>query len=969
MPSEGEVPPGPLRDFVLALHQIYDEAGQPAARIISRAIERMLPAPGLESVSHETVLVALRGKGTPSSWLKVRSIVTVLLAMWESGADPARELPRMKTLWLAARSATPATPATSEQPTPRRDIQVPSPTVLPPPITLPRRGSADLPARVAREGAIVGPLPPVNERFVDRGDLLVRIRTTLRDQPRNPLVLYGTTGTGKSQLAGRFAQMYAADYAAVWWIPAGSRSSVEQSLADLGRRIGTSASAGEVKSRLAERAGDHLLILDGAEDASVLDLMPTTGGHVLMTCRDPALGQAQSSSGIEVPGFSDAEARQFLTAWAGDITEEQADRLTGALGRLPLALEQAVEAWSIAPIPWDDWLDLLDTDGAGLLATGRPRHYPAPYGETLRSVLALLREANRSAAAAAELFAALAPGSIPLSLFSKGLAGDAPDPDLAVLRNPMKRGQIIKQLTRFGLIRLNDEQQRLEVEPVLRLMLRGVLPGDALDRAHQSAHAVLAAADPGLPDDIASVDLHREIAVHVRAAELVESPLRPARMTVYHQIRYRFLSGDYHEASTLAGDAVERWRAETALGPDDPLVLRATRQWANALRARGRYEQAWTLTSDGLSRLRSNPDYGDDHRQTLDMRSSHASDLRFAGEYQKALDTATDIYERYRSQRDAEARITSTRHNRAICHRLMGEFHVAEDLDRESLAQNQRTRGGTNWRTMLSIHALGEDLYGQGRYREVVTLLSGVGANHGRDPDPFGLGVLLTTRTLALAQRGLGDVATARAQLEAHYERCVRLFGADHDHTLSARMSYATTLLLAGELGDAHRHAAAVNADYRKKLGPRNPLTLVSVVNLAAVLRQSGDLGQARSLDAVASEALRDVLGVRHPYTIAAMVGLAGDYAGTARPNSAVQISGRAYGAAKVGRGEDHPDTLVAATGHIIDLAATGSAGAAESLRQLVLEQVRNKLGPEHPLLTAIDEQTRIECPVEPPSS
>ncbi len=968
LPSEGDLPPGALRDFVLALHQIYDEAGQPAARVVSRTIVKMLPSSVLESVSHETVSAALRGKGAPPSWKKVRSIVTALLSLWENGADPQRELPRMKALWIAARAGTPELPA--EDPIPARDIVVVPTTTVRPVTRLPARVAL---ARVglppsARADAIVGALPPVHEHFVDRGNLLVRMRTTLRDQPRNPLVLFGMTGTGKTQLASRYVHAHAAEYATVWWVPAGSRSAAEDSLAELGRRIG--ASPGDVKSRLAEQAGDHLLVFDGVENPAVLELMPTAGGHVIVTSRDPALGREQSSSGIEVPGFSDAEARQFLTTRATEITEDQADRLTGVLGRLPLALEQAVAAWSAAPAPWGSWLDRLTADGAGLLIAGRPRHYPARLDEIMRTALTRLREASRPAAAAAELFAALAPGSIPLSLFSKGVAGDSPDPHLAVLRHPLQRGQIIQQLTKFGLVRLHDEQRRLEVEPVLRLVLRFVLPAEALDRAHQSAHALLAAADPGLPDDVDSADMHREIAAHVSASGLAESPLRAARMTVYHQIRYHYLFGKYREACALAEDAVERWRAETALGPDDSLVLRATRQWANALRARGRYEQAWHLTADGLSRLRSNPDYGDDHPQTLDMRSSHASDLRLAGEYEKALDTTADIFERYRSQRDVQARIATTRHNQAICHRLMGDFGVAADLDNASLDENRRTRGANDWRTMLSVHALGEDLYGQGRYDDVVELLSELVTSRGTGPGAFDLGVVLAARTLALARRGLGDVAAARELLKEHYERCAELFGVDHDHTLSARMSYATTLLQDGDVDGAHRHAAAVSTDYRDRLGPRHPLTLTSLVNLAAVLRQAGDLGQARTYDAVASEALRDVLGVRHPYTIAALIGLASDYAGTARPTSAMQISARAYEAARAApRGEQHPYTLVAAANHVLDLAATGSAAAAASRRDEVLGRIRTTLGPNHPMLTAIDEQTRIECPVEPPSS
>jgi tetratricopeptide (TPR) repeat protein len=604
-----------------------------------------------------------------------------------------------------------------------------------------------------------------------------------------------------------------------------------------------------------------------------------------------------------------------------------------------------------------------------LLAAGRPAHYPAPIGAVVRSSLDRLRVANRHAAAAAELFAALAPGSVPLTLLSNGLAGEAPGELSAVLRNGVQRGQVVALLTRFGLVRLHDEE-RLEVEPVLRLALRDVLPPDALDEAHRTAHAVLAAADPGWPDDAFAADMHRELGVHVWPAGLIDSPLRPAREALYHQIRYRFLIGDYREACELAEGAVERWRSETFLGPDDPLVLQATRQWANALRARGQYEKAWSLTSDGLSRLRSHPDYGDDHPQTLEMRSSHAADLRIAGEYQRALDAAGDIYERYRNRfGEEDGQTIASRHNLAVSHRLLGAFAVAKDYDEVTLRQHRERRGDTDWRTTLSVNALGEDLYGLGRYPDVRTLLTGTVEGRTPSSEPLDLGLLLAARTAALARRGLGEVQAARQQLAEHYRRCGRLFGEEHEWTLSARMSYANTLLQDGDLEGAHRHAEAVSADYRRILGPRNPLSLVASVNLAAVLRRKGDHGQARGLDAVASEALRDVLGLMHPFTVAAMIGLASDYAGTSRSASAVAISARAHDAASNARGDSHPDTLVAAANLILDQAATGYGGTASRLRRELLTRIEQTLGTAHPMIEAVHEQVRIECPVEPPSA
>ena len=45
---------------------------------------------------------------------------------------------------------------------------------------------------------------------------------------------------------------------------------------------------------------------------------------------------------------------------------------------------------------------------------------------------------------------------------------------------------------------------------------------------------------------------------------------------------------------------------------------------------------------------------------------------------------------------------------------------TAEDVDRTALRQHRDMFGPDNWRTLLSINALAEDLNGQGRYQDVL---------------------------------------------------------------------------------------------------------------------------------------------------------------------------------------------------------------------------------------------------------
>jgi replicative DNA helicase len=75
MPGEAEVPPGPHRDLLFALHREYTAAGPPGLRTIKLGIERDDSCPAV--LSHQTVGSVLNGKALPSP-LQVRALGTWL---------------------------------------------------------------------------------------------------------------------------------------------------------------------------------------------------------------------------------------------------------------------------------------------------------------------------------------------------------------------------------------------------------------------------------------------------------------------------------------------------------------------------------------------------------------------------------------------------------------------------------------------------------------------------------------------------------------------------------------------------------------------------------------------------------------------------------------------------------------------------------------------------------------------------
>lgn len=126
MPSEQELPPGPLREFVDELHVHFRNAGRPSPAQIATRSAWFEDGEGVK-VSRETVRRLLKGE-TTSSWVTVRAVHQTLCELadqdhtqlrfpseYSSDTRTLREY--IRDLWNDAVEGEPANPTTSE-PTP-----------------------------------------------------------------------------------------------------------------------------------------------------------------------------------------------------------------------------------------------------------------------------------------------------------------------------------------------------------------------------------------------------------------------------------------------------------------------------------------------------------------------------------------------------------------------------------------------------------------------------------------------------------------------------------------------------------------------------------------------------------------------------------------------------------------------------------------------------------------------------------
>jgi tetratricopeptide (TPR) repeat protein len=997
MPPEDRLPPGPLRDLVQDLHELYRAAGTPSARRLSNAIRDDDAMP--DTVSHETVSGMLRGELLPR-WQKVECVVRTLVA-WAVDPRPGdSDIRRWFRLWSAAHdealhdlgaaqrlpwgngapSGNPigaVNPGYSAPPANSTPVEV-TPAVLDRPRPEPPARRLGLHSSEPPPTRIVGELPKRNEHFTGRDALFDILREQLTTRPLPPVVLYGLGGVGKTQVAIEYLHRNLDRYDIVWWIPAEQPARARASLCVLGDRLDLPAhqdrqqTVRTVLGYLETTSRRWVLVYDNAEDPEeVQELLPTMGGHTILTSRNPEwTGVARP---VEIDVFGRAESIQFLRRRGDDVSGADADRLAARLGDLPLALEQLVTIQAVGGNPLSAYLQLVEHHLDEVLASGKPSNYPMTVAALLHLAFEGLRDELPTAPYLFELFAYLAPEPVSVSLLRSGRHGDISPPLRRILENPMEVGRAIQQLARYGLVKVDAQSQRIEVHRIVQLWLQEALDEESRHRSRTNVHQLLVAANPGQPDDLPTWDLHAEIAPHVLPAGLIEAEDPRARRVVLDQMRFLYLAGDYEATRRLGEQAVSAWSASTGhgnLGPDDELTLLATRDWANALRDLGDYTKSRQLTVDALSRLQASPRYGAAHPHTLMMGRSVGPDLRIAGQYRAALDVDRANLRWHRSvYGEKHPDTVSVMSSLAVDMRMTGDFVTARRYDEDVLSSRHDELGPHHRLTLLSDSNLARDLYGLGRYAEALERQRGswpvyrdqLGSRHND--------VLLAARTIAIALRKTGRYSDALARAEDNYRSYHGRFGADHEHTLAATMSYANALCAVGRLDEARNLATEAVATYQRMFGMQHPLTLAAVTNQAVILRALGVRGDALTADTAAHEQLRAGVGDMHPYTLSAATNLATDFALHHEYAAALALSKSTLITATTVRGASHPDTLVCAANLAQDYRTAGDTEAGDALLDDTLTALRRALGPDHPTVVAVARGERVECDIEPPPS
>jgi tetratricopeptide (TPR) repeat protein len=610
-----------------------------------------------------------------------------------------------------------------------------------------------------------------------------------------PVAMLGLGGVGKTHLAVEYCYRHGHDYDLVWWLPAEEPGQLVRSLEELAEQAGVAvvgdakesarAAVEQLRGGEGGRFARWLVVLDNADVpaddsplSSLLGAAKASGGHILVTSRDP--GWARMATPVEVDVLPREEAVDLLRCRAKGLSPEQAGRLAEALGDLPLALEQAGAWLAESGMPAGTYEDLLRRRAREVLTRGTAAGQ-VPVAATW--TVALDAVTDPAAVMLVRLWAHVGPEPIPLDLLGAETAGLVPEPLATAARDPLKLGDTVAQVSRLGLVRPTGGA--VVMHRLVHAVLRDHTPAAERELLCSAVVRLVAAAtasgDPNRPD---TWRRFARLYPHALAADLISNGDPDGRATVLRFADYLHARGDDANGDRLASRARKQW--EKALGKDHPDTIVATGHLAYMLRARHDYPAARALSEDVRSRFQRV--LGDDHPHTIKAGACLGAALRGLKDYSAARALFEDMLSRCRRVYGEDHQHTiNAMANLAVTLRDQGNYPTAQDLLEDVLSWRRRVLGPDDPDTIKAAANLARTLRLQGDYRAAQELLEDVLPRRRRVLGPDHRHTIKAAIRLAETLQLQGDYPAARALFEDVLSRRRRILGDDDPGTVSVR--------------------------------------------------------------------------------------------------------------------------------------------------------------------------------------
>jgi tetratricopeptide (TPR) repeat protein len=832
-----------------------------------------------------------------------------------------------------------------------------------------------------------------NWYFTGRDAVLRQLREELRSRGTVVVLqtptIRGIGGVGKTQVALEYAHRFKEDYDVVWWLNCDPPQYVDASLVDLGKQLrelfgasvpeegGVDAVSQQVLQYLSERAAQRwLLIYDNAEDITAIErLLPSGGGHVLITSRDerwddrPAQGKV-----LRLGYFERSESVSHLRRRLPAIGVADAEQVAEELGDMPLAMAAAGALLASAKLTSSEYLIRLQAEPVRKLPEGHPLlEYPEAVAKAWHLSLDALERQSAAAVRLLRTWAVMVPEISFDLVYSDAMVEILRHLDSSISETSMI-ARLVRQIDELALIKVEYNARQIVVHRVVQTVVRERMSEAELAAARYDAHTVLVAARPrGDVDNPQMWPAYRQIWPHLRPSQAELDPREQVRDLLVDRVRYLRQRDDLEPGQRRAQTIENAWIPWLAR-ETDPEISRSLRKQlyrlrfntANILRSLGRFQESRALDETVLQGQREL--LGQEHPHTLQTRGSLAGDLRALGLYQEALELDKATYDSWARSGfgDDYAGTLRAANNLALSSLMNGDFRDALRRDRQALKRRMSLYVSPGHPLALeSGIAVGRDLVEAGRYREAARMMTEVVA-HSHESLGDDARMSLNARLwLGIALRCGGDPKLAAAHIDAAASGLTRGFGQDSSDALAGRLARALNQLALGQFTDGRVAALEVLAAYRERLRPDHPLALICALNVAVALCLEGDYPAARTQVELAADGLTVQLGSDHPHTLAANMTRASVFAGVGRLEEAAAVEELVLAERTRVLGPQHPDTVRSHANLLLTLRQRGITDPAAE-RQHVIAELIEQLGAGHPDVAEASVNHRLFCGVNP---
>jgi tetratricopeptide (TPR) repeat protein len=558
-----------------------------------------------------------------------------------------------------------------------------------------------------------------NPYFTGRDQALAELHQALTAGQTAALTqaIKGLGGVGKSQLALEYAFRHAGEYDGIWWLHAEEPTTLARDYVDLAPKLGVPVVTDEgqmvrqVREQLSQRQR-ILLIFDNATEPSALkDYLPVHGARqIIVTTRAHTWPDAVAQ---DVKELSLDAAIAFLLKRTGQTDQAAAKDVASRLGRLPLALEQAVAYVVKCEKKLVDYAILLGNHGLDLLEMGHAHRHEKTVGTTWALAFEKVQANCPAAADLLHLCAFLAPEDI----YLRDLAGASqhlPERLAKILVDELALDEA--KATLLGLSLIRSDGDAISIHRLVQDVTRKGMDPAAGEQWLRIALRTVNQLFPFEPYDVRAWDMcsrwlaHDLIVVNWDKADTVETS---ACARILNQAGVHLKSkANYKEAEPLYRRALAI--EETSLGPNHPEFATNLNNLAILLQATNRLSEAEPLFRRALSIDEAS--VGPKHPEVAKNLNNLAEFLRVTNR----LSEAEPLFHRALAIDEASVgpnhpEVAIDLNNLAVLLRVTNRLSEAEPLFRRAVSIVESSLGPDHPNTLTIRKNLGSLLAEQGQ--------------------------------------------------------------------------------------------------------------------------------------------------------------------------------------------------------------------------------------------------------------